>query len=269
MVHRRVGVFHQLAELVAILRAQGDADTGRDKELAALQHKRLHQAGEDLFSDADGAVECHLAGRTGLQQQGEFIAAHARHGVVVVHASKQANGHVFEHAIARGVAQRVIDRLEPVKVEEHQHHPRLIAFSLLQRGVQTVLEQRAVWQVGQGVVIGQAMNTLFTGLAFADVAEEAHIAGQIAFVIEHGRDADPRRVVFTVQALEPDFAFPRVVLVQLLEHVVQMRLLLLIDGEHARQLVEHLRHGVAADSAEGLVGLHDITRGVGNEDGRG
>jgi len=269
VVHGSVGVFHQLAEFVAVLRAQGNTNTGGHKKLAAFEHERFYQAGEDLLGHVDSPVQGLLAGGARLQEEGELVTAHARHGIVVTDAGQQADGHVLEHAVASGVAQGVVDRLETVKVEEHQHHPRLVTLCLLQRGVQAVLEQGAVGQVGQGVVIGQAVNALFTGLALADITEETHIARQIAFIIEHRRDADPGRVVFAVQALEPDFTLPSAMHMQLLEHIGQVRTLLGIDGEHAWQLVEHLRHGVAADPAEGFVGLHDIASGVSNEDGRG
>jgi len=102
------------------------------------------------------------------------------------------------------------------------------------------------------------VDALFAGLALADIAEEADVAGQVAFIVEHSGNADPGRVMLAVAALEPHFAFPGAVLVQLLEHIAQVGFLLLVDGEHVRQLVEHVRHGVATDAAERLVGLHDI-----------
>ncbi|MNY40391.1 hypothetical protein D3C86_1751310 [compost metagenome] len=141
MVHRRVGVLHQLAEFVAVLRAQGDADTGRDKELAAFEHERFYQAGENLFSDVDRPVQGDFTIGSRLQEQGEFVAAHPRHGVVIVDATEQARGHFLEHAVAGGVAQGVVDRLEAIEVEEHQHHPRLLPFGRLQCRVQAILEQ--------------------------------------------------------------------------------------------------------------------------------
>ena len=204
-----------------------------------------------------------------MQQQGEFVATHARHGVVIVDATEQPRGHFLEHAIAGGVAQGVVDRFEAVEVEEHQHHPGLLPVGRLQCRVQTILEQRAVGQVGQGVVIGEAVNPLFTGLALADVTEETHIACQIAFVVQHRGDPDPRRVMLAVAALEPDFAFPGAVLMQLLEHITQMGFLLVVDGEHVRQLVEHLLHGITADATERFVGLDDVTGRVGDQDRRG
>jgi len=121
-----------------------------DEKLAAFQHERSDQAGEDLLGHVNRAVQRHFAADPRLQEQGELVTAHARHGVVFGHATEQAGSHLLEHAVAGGVAQGVVDRFEAVEVEEHQHHPRLLPFGRLQRGVQAVLEQRAVGQVGQG-----------------------------------------------------------------------------------------------------------------------
>ena len=105
VVHRRVGIFHQVTELIAILWAQGDADTGRDEKFAALEDERLSQAGEYLFGDMNGPVQCALAGGMRLQQHGELIATHARDGVVIVDSGGQADGHILEHAVAGSVAE--------------------------------------------------------------------------------------------------------------------------------------------------------------------
>ncbi|CRM32984.1 hypothetical protein [Pseudomonas sp. 24 E 1] len=177
VIHRGVGVFHQLAQLVTVLRAEGDADTGGHKEFSALQYKGFYQAGEDLLGHMDRAVQRHFTVDPWLQEQRELVATHARHGVVFGHATQQARGHFLEHAVAGGVTQGVVDRFEAVEVEEHQHHPRLLPFGRLQRGVQAILEQRAVGQVGQGVIVGQAVDALFAGLALADITEKAHVAG--------------------------------------------------------------------------------------------
>ena len=144
MIHRGIGILHQLAEFSAILRGQRDADTGTDEELAPLQYESLLQAFQNTLGNPDGPVQRLVAAFLGDQQQGELVAAHARHGIFFGHAGLQALGNFLEHAVTRRVAQRVVDRFEAVQVEEHQCHPLLMPCSMLQRGMQAVLEQRAV-----------------------------------------------------------------------------------------------------------------------------
>ncbi|MCY1180300.1 hypothetical protein D9M73_207320 [compost metagenome] len=45
--------------------------------------------------------------------------------------------------------------------------------------------------------------------------------------------------------------------------------MLVVDGQHVRQLVEDLTDGIPADPAEGFVGLDDVAGRVGDQDGRG
>ncbi len=105
MVHRRVGVLHQLAQFATVLRAECDTDTGCDEKLAAFQHEGFHQAGENLLGHMNRPIQGRLLGGAGLQQQREFVAAHARNGVVFVNACKQAQSHFLQHAVTGGMAQ--------------------------------------------------------------------------------------------------------------------------------------------------------------------
>lgn len=75
--------------------------------------------------------------------------------------------------------------------------------------------------------------------------------------------------MLAIAALEPDFAFPGAVLLQLLEHVAQVGFLLFVHGQHVGQLVQHLRHGITADATEGFVGLDNVAGRVGDQDRRG
>ncbi|RMN60568.1 hypothetical protein ALQ55_200002 [Pseudomonas savastanoi pv. savastanoi] len=88
VVHRRVGVLHQLAQFLAVLRTECDADAGSDKELAAFKHKRRNQTGQNPLGHVNGASQCGFARGVRLQQQGELIPAHTRHGVIGRHAGE-------------------------------------------------------------------------------------------------------------------------------------------------------------------------------------
>ena len=83
------------------------------------------------------------------QHDDEFVAAHARHGVAVAHAGDQALGHVLQHAVAGGVAERVVDFLEVVEVDEQHRHLRVQALAVRGRLAHAVDQQQAVGQAGQ------------------------------------------------------------------------------------------------------------------------
>jgi len=97
---------------------------------------------ERALGHRDGLV---LAGPA-LQQHGELVAAEPCRGVAVAEAAHQPLGHLAEHAVAGLVAQRVVDDLEVVDVDE-QHVDRVAAGP--QRLVHAVDEERAVRQAGE------------------------------------------------------------------------------------------------------------------------
>ena len=49
---------------------------------------------------------------------GELVAAHARDGVGLAHQSAQPIGHHLQQLVADGMAERVVDVLEVVEVED-------------------------------------------------------------------------------------------------------------------------------------------------------
>ena len=71
------------------------------------------------------------------------------------------------------VAERVIDELEAVQVDEHHRQFSALAPGLQHRQAKPVLEQHAVRQVGQDVVVGLMMDDGLGTLARADVARDA------------------------------------------------------------------------------------------------
>ncbi|RMS63602.1 hypothetical protein ALP65_04641 [Pseudomonas aeruginosa] len=134
--------------------------------------------------------------------------------------------------------------------------------------MQTVLEQRAVGQVGEGVVVGQAVDAPLAGLALADVAEEADEADQVAFLVAHRGDADPGWIELAGLALLQDLAFPTAAVLQAGEHVLELVGFLAVGGEQARLLVEHVGRAVAGQAREGIVDLDDVAGRVGDHDRR-
>ena len=75
------------------------------------------------------------------------------------------------------VAERVVDDLEAVEIEEEHAQPLLQAMGLRHRDVEAVVEEQPVGQAGEDVVVGQALDLLLGALPLRDVEGDA----------EHGR----------------------------------------------------------------------------------
>ncbi len=78
-------------------------------------------------------------------------------------------GDRLEQLIAGGVPQGVVDILEVVQVEKEKGERATGPFQLGHRGLQPVVEQEAVGQIGQAVVQGEMLDMgRFRPLALGD-----------------------------------------------------------------------------------------------------
>jgi hypothetical protein len=78
------------------------------------------------------------------------------------------------------VAEGVVDRLEAVEVEQQHRGAAAVAPCLQQALAQAVVEQRAVGQVGERVVVGEVQDARFGLLAFGDVGEDADVVARLS-----------------------------------------------------------------------------------------
>ena len=90
------------------------------------------------------------------EQQRELIPAPARQKHPAADALMQVFGNRHQHAVADQMAERVVDVLEPVEVDQRHHHR--IAPGMLHGGGELAVEGGAVEQPGQPVVLGGALQ---------------------------------------------------------------------------------------------------------------
>ena len=119
VVHGHVGVA-QLVERVLVARLEpGHADGGRHGDGVVLEGDRHRQRVLDPLGETghDGDV----AGLLG--EHDELVAAVAGDEVGVAGGLHEPLGDPLEHDVADPVAEGVVDRLEPVEVDEQQAEP--------------------------------------------------------------------------------------------------------------------------------------------------
>ena len=85
-------------------------------------------------------------------------------------AAVQAPRDLLQHRVALGVAERVVDVLEVVEVEEDHRERRAAAPAARQRLLDAVAQQHAVREAGERVVAGLVQQPALERLAVADVA---------------------------------------------------------------------------------------------------
>ncbi len=187
LVHRRVRVAHQGIDVAAVLRIQADADRRRDVQAAAFDGARRGQRRDDRVADRGGSGTLLDPG----QQHDEFIAPEARHQVARAHRAHQPARDFAQQLVAHQVAKRIVDRLEPVQVEEDQRQARALvrfvaAGHAAHRRIEPVRQHGAVGQAGQAVVVGHVVHARLGLAPLVDFFLQQRIgAGQFGRAFGH------------------------------------------------------------------------------------
>ena len=236
----------------------GREEVGDGAELAGDRHHAdARPDGKGLVAPGEaevleGVVE--LAGpplgvgqRAAREEDGELVAAQARHQVGVAHRVLEQGGHPAEQLVPRQVAAGVVDQLELVEVHvaEGVHvrqRPRL-----LEGALEVAVEGLAVEQAGQ-LVVGRLVGELEGHQALVrDVLEDQHGADDLAVVGADRGAGALDRVAPPVAPLEGD-PFGEAEALPLLEAVAEQRLDVLALAPLPVE-VEDLRQGVADGGA--------------------
>src|SRR6267143_497430 len=124
---------------------------------------------EDLLGHADdvsGLAEV-------LDERDEFITAETGDGVALPQAHSQARRSLLEQPVAERVAERIVDELETIEIEEQQGHRLAVALRVVERVGEALVEHVAVGQSRQGVVrrdVQEVLLGLLPGHELADLA---------------------------------------------------------------------------------------------------
>ena len=130
-VHRHVGILGQRLHVATIRRVHGDADAGRGVALVAAQLQGLAEHRQQVAGDAFDVIALGDL----LQNDDEFVAAEPRHDVARAQGAAQPAGDFHQQHVAGVVAQRIVDHLEPVEIDEqHRESPLMAAAPSRSRG---------------------------------------------------------------------------------------------------------------------------------------
>ncbi|MNM28623.1 hypothetical protein D3C81_391390 [compost metagenome] len=260
---RRVGVAQHVVEAVAIGRAHGDADAGGQRQAFAIDAELPAQAGQDGLRQRQGTSQQGIV----LQQNLEFIAALARHRVALAHAAGEETRHYLQRLVAHGLAVRIVDVLEAVQVQAHQHYLLAIAHGLRARLLEALAHQHAIGQARQGIVVGQEVDQVLLGLAFADIEEDADIVDDGAVGAMHGGGAEQAGIGVAALAPRLHLARPAAAAAQALAQG-QQHGFARVFGVQAHDVgAHHFLRRVAGNARKGGIGRDDDAGRIGDQDG--
>jgi hypothetical protein len=263
VVHGGVGVFHQHLDAGAVFRVEGDADRERCAQLLVVDFEGRFELDEDFFGHPRGVVGAVHAG----EHDQEFIAALAADRVGVADTAREPQRNALQQLVAHQVAERVVDCLEAVQIEEQQRDAVALAGGVGEGLLQAVVEKRPVGQAGQRVVMGQEGDARLGGLAFGDIGKNRHVMGQASALVAHGADRQGRGVEGAVFPPVAHFALPEAEDLDVPPHGLVEILVVGAGAEQAGRLSDGLCFGVAGDLGEGPVDRQDAFVGVSDDDG--
>ena len=121
-------------------------------------------------------------GREAVDEQRELVAGQAAQHRFRRQHPREPLGQHFQHAVAGGMAEGVVDLLELVHVDVQQRQAEPGAPRARDRLLQQVLELHAVRDLGQRIVARQVADAALGALALGDVARDVHLAGEVGVV---------------------------------------------------------------------------------------
>ena len=128
------------------------------------------------LDDLGGYLCCILGLLQALQRHHELVAAQPRQRVSFADTALHAVGHLLEQQVADLVAERIVDVLEAIEIDEQQRQRLPGAARCHDALLQAVVEQHAIGQFGQRIARGQVADAGLGGLAIGDVAAGAALA---------------------------------------------------------------------------------------------
>ena len=140
-IHGHVRALQKHVGAVPILRGDGDAATGGHIHRHSFDVKGLLQEADDPFGNLKGCS----AAFDPWEQDAELIAAQPGECVTVPKALVDPWAHFPQHPIPVLVAERVVDLLEPVQVEEQDGGAATVPGRLTQSLVRAVEEAGRGW----------------------------------------------------------------------------------------------------------------------------
>ena len=162
-IHREIGVLQEIEQIGAVARRDRDADAGIAGKLVAVAVERGAQR---LIDPRDQRVNV-LGALDAVLKDGEFVPAEAGDEIFRSDRLAQPLRHALQELVADQMSQRIVDALELVDVDVEDRELASLGFQ--QQPFRMALEQRAVRQIGQRVVMGEMLDPGLVAPPFGDV----------------------------------------------------------------------------------------------------
>ena len=165
-IHRGVGMAEEIFSGKAVLGKDRDADAEGQADLSAADLDGMGGAANDLFGAAFNVSQGAEFGH----HDDELVSAHSCDGVGFANGREQALPYGREKYVAVGMAKRIVDLLEKVDVYEEEGSLVVMVLRSENRLAKTLVEQRAIGEAGQVIVMRQKVDVIRAATVFGDIA---------------------------------------------------------------------------------------------------
>ncbi len=260
LVHRGVGVTEERLAGVAI-GGVGDADARREEQLVPVDGDRPFEHGVDPRCQRGGVDAIRFA-----MQEHELVPAEPGDELVRERGGQPLRGGT-QHLVTGLMPDPVVDDLEPVEVDEQDHHRVAMHLAALQVLVEAVDEQQAVREIGQRIVQRQPGELALGELAFGDVGRHADDCEERSGDVVHRGRRHEHLEHSSILATDPQITRPRVAPGDACGHLEHLGLA--VDGRHdlLDEATDDLVAGPPVHPRRRLVPEQDPSLPVGADDG--
>ena len=189
--------------LAAIVGKDGDTDAAGDRQGLTRNGKRFAQLIEYLLRQLRRIIWVGADGKNH-----EFVAPQTGDRIAGAQHASQALGDAAQQLVADGVAERVVDHLEAIKIEEQQQTALVVALRLFHGVLDAVVKQQAVRQAGQRIMMRHVIESLLRIVNGRHIGKGGHKMRHHAIRVAHDTDAEPGRKHNAILALATCLTVP-------------------------------------------------------------
>ncbi len=158
-VHRHVGVAHEVRRAGDRVAGAGDPDRRGHHDVLVAEDVGRPELVDEAGRHRAGATERRLV----LDQDGELVAAEAGDQVALADQALDALGDRDQERVAGAVAERVVDDLEVVEVEEEDRGDLVLGMGIplgAEHALERQLEHAAIGRARERVALGEVLDVL-------------------------------------------------------------------------------------------------------------
>ena len=260
--HRHVGKALQCGRVEAVFWIGCDADAGADMQGVRLDHERHAECSQQFFSDE--AAVCALVDTD--QGDDKLVAAVASQNVLIAQHATKALADLTQQFIADVMAKRVVDRGEAIEVDDQQGAMIVVAACGRQRLFDQLMEQRAIGQARQAVVVDDLLHAFLGRAKDADVRENGVGVRDHPVRVAHDPDRDRLREQFAILSPANDLALPGAGTARCRLHLRPQIGAMNAGAKQIGRLADGFAGRIAGNPGERRIDRDDQFVGVGNQD---